>query len=205
MSPYFFESVHRAEAVTGRVPTTPRSQSYDELMPSPFLHETLSILTRTPATLDALLRDLPEQWTLATEGPGTWSPYDVIGHLIHGEKTDWIPRLGIILEHGASRPFTPFDREAQFRESQGKSLSTLLEEFSALRSDNLVRLRALNLQPAQLELQGTHPELGPVTLRQLLATWTAHDLAHLLQVSRVMAKRYRQEVGPWAAYLSVMK
>ena len=125
--------------------------------------------------------------------------------LIHGEKADWMARLAIILEHGLSRPFDPFDREAQFRESQRKSLSTLLDEFNGLRRDNLARLRVLNLQPAQLELKGTHPDLGPVTVRQLLATWTAHDLAHILQVSRVMAKRYKREVGPWAEYLSVMK
>jgi hypothetical protein len=174
-------------------------------MTAPFLEECLSVLTRTPATLDTLLRDLPEAWTAATEGPGTWSPYVVIGHLIHGERADWMPRLAIILEHGPSRPFDPFDREAQFGESDGKSLSTLLDEFSALRRDNLARLRALNLQPAQFELKGTHPALGPVTVRQLLATWTAHDLAHILQVSRVMARRYKQEVGPWAEYLSVMK
>jgi DinB superfamily len=174
-------------------------------MTTPFLDECLSVLTRTPATLDTLLRDLPEAWTVSTEGPGTWSPYAVIGHLIHGEKADWMPRLAIILEHGPRRPFDPFDREAQFRESREKSLSTCLDEFRELRSDNVVRLRALNLQSAQLELIGTHPALGPVTVRQLLATWTAHDLAHIVQVSRVMAKRYKQEVGPWAEYLSVMK
>ncbi len=174
-------------------------------MTAPFLEECLSVLTRTPATLDTLLRDLPEAWTAATEGPGTWSPYVVVGHLNHGERADWMPRLAIILEHGRSRPFDPFDREAQFRESDGKSLPTLLDEFTSLRRDNLARLRALNLQPAQLELKGTHPDLGPVTVRQLLATWTAHDLAHILQVSRVMAKRYKREVGPWAEYLSVMK
>jgi DinB superfamily len=174
------------------------------VMAAPFIEECLSVLTRTPAVLDTLLRDLPEAWTEATEGPGTWSPYVVVGHLIHGDKADWMPRLSIILEHGLSRPFDPFDREAQFRESEGKSLSTLLDEFSALRRDNLSSLRALNLQPEQLDLQGTHPALGPVTVRQLLATWASHDLAHILQVSRVMAKRYKQEVGPWAEYLSVM-
>jgi DinB superfamily len=174
-------------------------------MAEPFLEECLSVLTRTPAVLDTLLRDLPEAWTAATEGPGTWSPYDVLGHLAHAERADWMPRLAIILEHGPSRPFDPFDREAQFRESCGKSLPTLLEEFTALRRDNLVRLRELNLQPADLELQGTHPALGRVTVRQLLATWTAHDLAHILQANRVMAKRYKREVGPWAEYLSVMK
>lgn len=174
-------------------------------MTAPFLEESLSVLTRTPATLDAMLRDLPEAWTAATEGPGTWSPYTVVGHLIHGEKVDWMARLSIILEHGPNRAFDPFDREAQFRESGGKPLSVLLDEFSALHRDNLARLRALNLQPEQFELQGTHPALGRVTVRQLLATWTAHDLAHILQVSRVMAKRYKQEVGPWAEFLSVMK
>jgi hypothetical protein len=173
-------------------------------MTAPFLEESLGVLTRTPQALDALLRDLPDAWTETTEGPGTWSPYVVIGHLVHGERADWMPRLTIILEHGPTRTFDPFNREAQFRESQGKSLAMLLDEFSALRRDNLARLRALNLQPAQLELQGTHPALGAVTVRQLLATWTAHDLAHILQVSRVMAKRYKQEVGPWAEYLSVM-
>ena len=174
-------------------------------MSAPFLEECLSVLTRTPATLDAMLRDLPEAWTTATEGPGTWSPYTVIGHLIHGEKVDWMARLEVILEYGPARAFDPFDREAQFLESRGKPLPALLDEFSALRRGNLVRLRELNLQPEQFELKGAHPALGPVTLRQLLATWTAHDLGHILQVSRVMAKRYKQEVGPWAEYLSVMK
>ncbi|MES1257644.1 MAG: DinB family protein [Acidobacteriota bacterium] len=174
-------------------------------MSAPFLEECLAVLTRTPAALDALLRDLPETWTAATEGAGTWSPYVVIGHLIHCERADWMPRLAIIHEYGEGRPFEALDREAQFRESHGKTLSTLLDEFSLLRRDNLARLRALDLQPAQLELKGTHPALGPVTARQLLATWTAHDLAHILQVSRVMARRYRDEVGPWAEYLSVMK
>jgi len=174
-------------------------------MTAPFFDECLSVLKRTPAVLDALLRDLPEAWTAATEGPGTWSPYIVIGHLIHAERVDWMPRLAIILEYGQSRPFESFDREAQFRESHGKSLSSLLDEFGALRRGNLARLRALNLQPEQFELRGMHPALGPVTVRQLLATWTTHDLAHILQVSRVMAKRFKQEVGPWAEYLSVLK
>ena len=169
------------------------------------LEECLSVLERTPATLDTLLRDLPEVWIEATEGPGTWSPYDVIGHLIHCEKTDWMSRLKIILDHGVNRPFEPLDRQAQFRESNGRPLSILLDEFSVLRRDNLAHLRALDLKPAHFELQGTHPALGRVTVRQLLAAWTAHDLSHILQVTRVMAKRYRQQVGPWAEYLSVMK
>jgi len=182
-----------------------RALSYDGFMPVFFLEECLSVLMRTPTVLDAMLRDLPETWTAATEGPGTWSPYVVVGHLIHGERADWMERLAIILEHGPARPFDSFDREAQFQESEGKSLSTLLDEFNELRRGNLTRLRALNLQPEQLELKGTHPTLGSVTARQLLATWTAHDLAHILQVSRVMAKRYKDEVGPWAEFLSVMK
>jgi hypothetical protein len=184
---------------------SPRLPAYDEFVDSDFLQESLAILTRTPATLDCLLRDLPEVWTSATEGPGTWSPYVVIGHLIHAERTDWIPRLLIVLKHGGSRPFDTFDREAQLRKTDSKSLSSLLDEFKDCRNDSVNRLQALHLTPAQLELRGRHPALGPVTVRQLLATWTAHDLAHILQISRVMAKRYKEEVGPWAQYLSVMK
>lgn len=170
---------------------------------SGFIEESLAVLSRTPSSLDALLRGLPDAWTTATEGPGTWSPLIVLGHLVHVERTDWMPRLEIILKHGENRPFDPVDREAQFQDH--RSLAELLDEFLSLRMASLDRLRALNLQPAQLEATGMHPALGLVTVRQLLATWTAHDLAHLVQVSRVMAKRYQQEVGPWAAYLSVMK
>ncbi len=173
-------------------------------MGAPFVDECLPVLTATPAALDALLRGLPDAWTTATEGPGTWSPYVVLGHLIHGEKTDWIPRLEGILQYGCSQPFETFDREAQFRDSAGKSLADLLDEFRELRAANVARLRALDLQAEQLDLQGMHPAFGAVTMRQLLATWTAHDLGHIVQVSRVMAKRYKQDVGPWAAYLSVM-
>lgn len=174
-------------------------------MTAPFVEECIPVLEQTPAALNALLRDLPEQWTAATEGPGTWSPYDVIGHLIHGEKWDWMARILLILQHGSNRPFDPVDREAQFRESNGRPLSALLDEFAALRAANLADLRALRLQPEHLELQGAHPALGTVTLRQLLATWTAHDLTHLAQITRVMAKRYKYEVGPWVQYLSVLK
>ena len=174
-------------------------------MGAPFVDECLPLLARTPAALDALLRDLPSQWTEATEGPGTWSTRDVLGHLVHCEKTDWLPRLKIILEHGPSRPFDPVDREAQFRESANTPLPALLDEFSRLRRDSLTYLGTLDLQSAQLDLEGRHPALGQVTLRQLLAAWTAHDLAHVLRVSRVMARRFRQETGPWAEYLSVMK
>ncbi len=166
-----------------------------------FLEECLAVLTRTPGVLDALLRDLPEAWTMATEGEGTWSPYVVVGHLIHGERVDWVPRVEIILRHGRRRPFDPFDRESP---SSGP-LPALLDEFRALRHANIERIRELDLRPAQLDLWGAHPALGEVTLRQLLATWTAHDLSHIVQISRVMTKRYRHEVGPWAEYLSVMK
>jgi hypothetical protein len=174
-------------------------------MSATFLDECLDVLTRTPRTLDAMLRGMSPQWTSATEGPGTWSPYDVLGHLVHGERTDWMVRLQIILEHGASRAFDAFDREAQFTESMGKTIENLLDEFAVCRNANVEALRALNLQSSHLDLVGTHPGLGPVTARQLLATWTAHDLAHILQISRTMAKRYKAEVGPWAEYLSVMK
>ncbi len=140
-----------------------------------FLQESYAVLERTPATLTALLSGLPAAWTDATDGPGTWSPYVVIGHLIHGERADWMPRLEIILEHGPSPPFAPFDRDAQFQESAGRTMDALLGEFTDLRNANLARLRALNLKPGQLDLQGTHPAFGLVTVRQLLATWTAHD------------------------------
>jgi hypothetical protein len=174
--------------------------------PRTFLAESIAVLERTPAVLNTLLRGLPAAWTDAvTEGAGTWSPYIVIGHLIHAEKADWIPRLRTIVEHGCSKAFEPFDREAQFRDSAGKSLEVLLDEFASLRQQSLQQLRSHDLQPEQLDLQGTHPAFGAVTLRQLLATWTAHDLAHLVQINRVMARRYQDEVGPWAAYLSVMK
>ncbi|MBN9657625.1 MAG: DinB family protein [Acidobacteria bacterium] len=174
-------------------------------MNADFLDECVAVLSRTPETLNALLRGLPAGWTEATEGPGTWSPYVVLGHLIHCEKTDWMPRAMIILEHGPTRPFDPLDREAQLKQPQERLLSELLDEFADLRRTNLDKLRELELKPSQLTLMGTHPALGPVTLRQLLATWTAHDMAHLVQVSRVMARRLKPEVGPWADYLSVMK
>lgn len=170
-----------------------------------FLEDCIAVLSRTPQALDVQLRNLPDGWLRATEGEGTWSPYDVVGHLIHGERADWMVRLETILTNGERRAFQPFDREAQFRDSAGKEIGTLLDEFAALRGRNLARLEELNLQPAQLQLLGAHPAFGAVTLRQLLATWTAHDLAHLTQVNRVMAKRYRHEVGPWAEYLSVMR
>lgn len=168
------------------------------------LQNTVSLLARTPAALNALLRDLPEDWILSNEGENTWSAFDVLGHLIHGERTDWMPRARMILEFGETQAFEPFDRFAQAQESQGESLGQLLDEFSRLRSENLNQLRALNLRPEDLQRRGRHPALGVVTLSQLLATWAAHDLTHLHQISRVMAHQYRQAVGPWSKFLGVM-
>lgn len=168
------------------------------------LQDSIALLARTPATLDAFLRDLPETWTLRNEGEKTWCAFDIIGHLIHGERTDWMPRAKMILQFGESKAFEPFDRLAQERESQGKSLAQLLDEFARLRTENLNDLRALNLKPEDLAQRGRHPELGVVTLSQLLATWAAHDLTHLHQISRVMAYQYREAVGPWSAYLGVL-
>jgi hypothetical protein len=169
------------------------------------IRDITALLARTPAMLDALLRDLPEAWTRRNEGGESWSAYDVVGHLIHGEKTDWIPRARIILEHGESRPFDKFDRLAQFRDSEEKSLDALLDEFAQLRASNLDTLRGMNLRDDDLARRGTHPALGTVTLGQLLATWAGHDLTHLHQISRVMAHQLREDVGPWTRYLGVMQ
>jgi hypothetical protein len=163
-----------------------------------------AILERTPGTLRAMLAGLPAAWTEATEGPETWSPYVIVGHLIHGERTDWIPRARIILAQGSNRQFTPYDRFAQFRESQGKSLASLLDEFEQLRGENLRTLAGWKLTEEQLSLEGEHPEFGRVTLRQLLATWVVHDVGHVAQTARVMAKQYREAIGPWRAYLPIV-
>jgi hypothetical protein len=168
------------------------------------LEHVTEILRRTPSTLNALLRDLPEPWAVHNEGAETWSPYDIVGHLVHGEETDWIPRAKIILEHGETRPFDPFDRVGMFEKSKGKSITELLDTFTRLRGENLRELQQLNLSAELLEKRGMHPELGVVTLKQLLATWVVHDLGHIRQVVRVMAKQYREEVGPWKAYLSIL-
>jgi len=165
----------------------------------------MSLLSRTPAALNALLRDLPEAWTLRNEGERTWSPFDVLGHLIHGERTDWMPRVKMILEFGERRVFEPFDRCAQERESQGKSLGQLLDEFAELRAENLRALRTLNLQPADFDRLGRHPALGMVTMSELLSAWVGHDLTHLHQISRTMAYQYREAVGPWSKFLGVMQ
>ena len=169
------------------------------------LEHTLSILTRTPAALDALLRDLPETWTFRNEGENTMSAFDVVGHLIHAERTNWIPRAKMVLQFGETQAFDPFDRWAQVRESQGKSLGQLLDEFGRLRSESLGELQELNLRKEDLDRRGRHPALGVVTLSQLLATWAAHDLTHLHQISRVMAHQYREAVGPWSQYLGVLQ
>jgi hypothetical protein len=169
------------------------------------IEHAVTILSRTPATLNALLRDLPEPWLARNEGPETWSPYDVIGHLIHGEETDWIPRAKIILEHGETRAFEPFDRVAMFEESKGKSIGQLLDTFARLRAENLRDLKALNLTADLLAKRGRHPELGLVTLSQLLSTWVVHDLGHVRQIVRVLSKQYSDAVGPWRAYLSILE
>ena len=168
------------------------------------LPRTIALLTRTPPTLDAFLRDLPETWILGNEGGKTWSPFDIVGHLIHGERTDWMARTRIILQYGEDRPFDPFDRLGQERESRGKSLGELLDEFARLRALNLDALRGMDLQPSDFDRRGRHPALGAVTLAQLLSTWAVHDLTHLHQLSRVMAFQYRDVVGPWSAYLGVL-
>jgi uncharacterized damage-inducible protein DinB len=151
-----------------------------------------------------MLRDLPDAWVRGNEGPDTWSAFDILGHLIHGEETDWVPRARIILEHGESRAFEPFDRFAQFEKSAGKSLTELLEQFESLRKQNLDALDRLTITTDQLALRGMHPELGSVTLGQLLATWVAHDLSHVAQATRVLCKQYSEAVGPWKQYLPIL-
>ena len=168
------------------------------------LQDTISLLSRTPAALDALLRDLPETWTLRNEGGTTWSASEVVAHLIYGERTDWIPRAKILLQFGETKAFEPFERAGHVQESQRKSLPQLLDEFARLRADSLAVLRALNLLPGDLARRGRHPAFGPVTLSELLAAWAGHDLTHLHQISRVMAHQYREAVGPFEAYLGVL-
>ena len=168
------------------------------------LPSSIAILERTPDTFRVMLNGLPSAWTDGTEGPETWSPYIILGHLVHGERADWIPRARIILAQGPERRFTPFDRFAQFRESEGKSLTDLLDEFAQLRAENVATLASWRLTREQLALEGEHPAFGAVTLRQLLSTWVGHDLGHIAQTARVMAKQYRDAVGPWREYLPVM-
>ena len=169
------------------------------------LQHTIALLSRTPTALNGLLRDLPEEWTIRNEGENTWSPFDIVGHLIHAERVDFMTRAKVILEFGESRAFEPFDRFAQMRQSQGKSLTQLLDEFARLRAQNLDQLRALNLKAEDLNRRGRHPAVGVVTLSELLATWAVHDLTHLHQISRTMAYQYREAVGPWSAHLGVLQ
>ncbi len=169
------------------------------------LRNTIALLERTPAALDALLRGLPGEWTESNEGENTWNVATVVAHLIHGEHEDWMPRTRLILESGETRPFAPFDREGHVRCGQGKTLPQLLDEFTISRAKGVDELRALKLTPKDLERSGRHPALGVVTLSQLLATWAAHDLTHLHQISRVMAYHCREAVGPWTRFLGVMQ
>ena len=167
------------------------------------LADAVTLLANTPGTLDAMLRTLPEDWLAAHEGGETWSPHDVLGHLIHGERTDWLPRARIILEHGESRAFEPYDRLAQFAEAPA-ALPAMLDTFATLRARNLRDLEAFQITPEDLERRGRHPDFGPVTLSQLLATWVAHDLDHVIQIARVLANQYADAVGPWERYLRVI-
>jgi hypothetical protein len=169
------------------------------------LEHATTVLSRTPAVCDALLRDLPPAWTSGTEGPNTWSPFDVVGHLVHAERTNWMPRVEHILAHGEAVPFPPFDRFAQLTTSQGRSLPELLDAFRQARLASLDRLATLRLTNADFDRIGSHPEFGRVTLGQLLATWVAHDLDHLAQVVRVMGHQYLDAVGPWRQYLRIMR
>lgn len=164
----------------------------------------LEILKRTPKILKAYLENLSDEWIFCNEGENTWSAFDVVGHLIHGEKTDWIPRLKIVLNDSKSKTFEPYDRFAQFEESKGKTLKQLLEEFSILRNQNLSFLKSLHISEKDFTKKAIHPSLGEVTLKNLLATWVAHDLGHIAQISRVMAKQYKNEVGPWTEYISIL-
>jgi hypothetical protein len=169
------------------------------------LEKAKEILACTPATLNVLLNQLSDEWVASNEGADTWTPIDVVGHLIHGERTDWIPRAKIIMEFGDARTFEPFDRVAMFEESKGKSLKELLSEFDRLRAVNLTELEKMNLTPELLAKRGMHPELGQVTLSQLLSTWVVHDLDHVAQIVRIMSKQYDDAVGPWRAYLSILR
>ena len=169
------------------------------------LADATDILSRTPSTLKSLLSNLPDEWVSGNEGNQTWSPFDVLGHLIHGERTDWVPRIRIILQSGESETFEPFDMSAQFEASKGKSLEELLNTFAELRAGNIEVLKGMNLTANDLEKRGKHPEFGAVRLQDMIATWVVHDLDHLAQITRVMAKQYKEAVGPWQAYLSVLK
>lgn len=164
----------------------------------------IEILERTPQVLNSLLRSVSDEWIMSNEGPETFSPYDVLGHLIHGEKTDWVLRAKIILEHGTNKPFEPFDRFAQNEESKGKSFEQLLDEFEVIRKENVAWLQSIQLTETDLERKGMHPVLGEVTLRNLLSTWAVHDLTHIAQITRVMSKQYVEEMGPWPQFFRIL-
>lgn len=168
------------------------------------LNRSIEVLERTPKILEVLLSGISDDWVMNNEGDDTWSPYDIVGHLIHGEHTDWMGRLDVIL-YKEDKKFVPFNREAMFRESEGKNLQQLLSEFRELRENNLQKIRSLNLTDDDLDKTGIHPAFGEVTLRQLLATWTVHDLTHIAQISRVMAKQYKEAIGPWIEYFRVLQ
>jgi hypothetical protein len=168
------------------------------------LPNTIALLSHAPATFNALLRNLPDAFTLSNEGDNTWTPTAVVAHLIHGERTDWMVRAHLILQSREAQPFQPVDRSAHLRMAHEKSLPDLLDEFAQLRAENLSDLRTLHLQPADLARRGIHPSFGPVTLAQLLATWATHDLTHLHQITRILAHQYREAVGPWSKFLGVL-
>jgi DinB superfamily len=168
------------------------------------LDRSYEILERTPSVLNSLLAGLSDDWTLNNEGPDTFSPYDVVGHLVHGEKTDWPDRIAMILEYGTTKEFIPYDRFAMIEESKGKTLEILLDEFKSLRNQKMQWLRSLKLTETDLDKKGIHPTFGEVTLRQLLSTWVVHDLTHIAQITRVMAKQYKEEIGPWVDFFRIM-
>lgn len=169
------------------------------------LDEAINMLERTPKVLRTMLEGLPNEWIVSNEGGETWSPYDVVGHLIYGERTPWIERIRRILDYGESKPFDPFDRFAQFNESKGKSLNDLLSEYEKLRTANLATLREMHLEQAGFDRTGVHPSFGVVTLRQLLSTYVTHDLTHIVQIARTMAMQYKDEIGPWSNNISFMR
>ena len=169
------------------------------------LNNSMLLLEKTPTTLTSLLNGLSEDWLKSNEGKNTWSPYDIVGHLIHGEKTNWMIRIQIILNESANKHFTPYDRFAQMHNDQNKQIAVLLEEFSILRSNNIQKLKSFRITDFDLTRKGIHPEFGEITLEQLIAAWVVHDLGHIAQISRVMAKQYKDEVGPWTAYLGILK
>ncbi len=169
------------------------------------LSNALEILERTPYVLDAMLSEIPDEWGRQNEGDETWSAFDVMGHLVHGERTDWMARLDIIMSDADEKTFTPFDRFAQFEESKGKTMNGLLREFTKLRNDNLDRLVEMSLEKDDFKRVGNHPSLGQVTLSQLISTWVVHDLSHISQISRAMAHQFKDEVGPWKEYLRVLE